>query len=272
MSENCTHDCSSCASRGNCSSEIQKEKLNPASRVKKVYGIVSGKGGVGKSLVTGMLATLMMRRENRVAIIDADITGPSIPKMFGVREGIVSCEEGLVPAVSKMGISMASINLLLENETDPVVWRGPVIAGTVKQFWTDFIWSDIDYMFIDMPPGTGDVPLTVFQSLPLDGIILVTSPQELVSMIVSKAVKMANMMNIPIVGIVENMSYVSCPDCGKKISVFGESHIDEIAKEHGIEVLAKIPLDPNIARVCDNGLVELFEGDFLDGAADKLEK
>ena len=272
MSENCTHDCSTCASRGNCSSEIQKEKLNPASRVKKVYGIVSGKGGVGKSLVTGMLATLMMRRENRVAIIDADITGPSIPKMFGVHDSIMSCEEGLLPATSKMGISMASINLLLENETDPVVWRGPVIAGTVKQFWTDFIWSDVDYMFIDMPPGTGDVPLTVFQSIPLDGIILVTSPQELVSMIVSKAVKMANMMNVPIVGIVENMSYVSCPDCGKKISVFGDSHIDEIAKEYNLEVLAKIPLDPNIARVCDNGLIELFEGNFLDGAADKLEK
>ncbi len=271
MSE-CTHDCSTCASKGSCSSEIQKEKLNPASRVKKVYGIVSGKGGVGKSLVTGLLATIMARRENRVAIIDADITGPSIPKMFGVREGIVSSEDGLIPAVSKMGISMASINLLLEDETDPVVWRGPVIAGTVKQFWTDFVWSDIDYMFIDMPPGTGDVPLTVFQSIPLDGIILVTSPQELVSMIVSKAVKMASMMNIPIVGIVENMSYVSCPDCNKQIKVFGDSHIEEIAKAHSLDVLAKIPLDPNIARVCDSGLIELFEGDWLDSAADKLEK
>jgi Mrp family chromosome partitioning ATPase len=271
MSENCTHDCSNCPSHGSCSSEIPKEVLNPASSVKKVYGIVSGKGGVGKSLVTGLLATTMMRREHRVGIIDADITGPSIPKMFGVRDSIMSSEDGFLPAVSKMGISMASINLLLENETDPVVWRGPVIAGTVKQFWTDFIWSDIDYMFIDMPPGTGDVPLTVFQSIPLDGIIIVTSPQELVSMIVSKAVKMANLMNIPIVGIVENMSYVSCPDCDKKISIFGESHIEEIAKEHGIEVLAKIPIDPEIARVCDNGLVELFEGDWLENAADKLE-
>ena len=272
MSENCTHDCSNCPSKGSCSSEIPKEKLNAASSVKKVYGIVSGKGGVGKSLVTGLLATTMMRREHKVGIIDADITGPSIPKMFGVRDAIMSNGEAFVPAASKMGISIASINLLLENETDPVVWRGPVIAGTVKQFWTDFVWSDIDYMFIDMPPGTGDVPLTVFQSLPLDGIIIVTSPQELVSMIVSKAVKMANLMNIPIVGIVENMSYISCPDCGKKISVFGESHIEEIAKEYGLEVLAKIPIDPEIARVCDNGLVELFEGDWMEGAADKLEK
>ena len=273
MSENCTHDCSNCPSHGSCSGgAIPKEKLNAASSVKKVYGIVSGKGGVGKSLVTGLMATTMMRRDYRVGIIDADITGPSIPKMFGVRDTIMSNGEAFVPATSKMGISMASINLLLENETDPVVWRGPVIAGTVKQFWTDFVWSDIDYMFIDMPPGTGDVPLTVFQSLPLDGIIIVTSPQELVSMIVSKAVKMANLMNIPIVGIVENMSYIACPDCGKKINVFGESHIDEIAKEYGLEVLAKIPIDPNIARVCDNGLVELFEGDWLEGAADKLEK
>ena len=250
---------------------IPKEKLNPASSVKKVYGIVSGKGGVGKSLVTGLLATTMMRREYRVGIIDADITGPSIPKMFGVREPILSCEEGFVPATSKMGISLASINLLLENETDPVVWRGPVIAGTVKQFWTDFIWSDIDYMFIDMPPGTGDVPLTVFQSFPIDGIIIVASPQELVSMIVSKAVKMANLMNIPIVGLVENMSYIECPDCKKRINVFGESHIDEVAAQYGIDVLAKIPIDPEIARVCDNGLIELFEGDWLESAADKLE-
>ena len=271
MSE-CTHDCSTCASKGSCSSEIQKEKLRPGSKVKKVYGIVSGKGGVGKSLVTGLLATAMMRREYKVGIIDADITGPSIPKMFGVKDSIMSCEDGFIPAVSKMGISMASINLLLENESDPVVWRGPVIAGTVKQFWTDFIWSDIDYMFIDMPPGTGDVPLTVFQSLPLDGIILVTSPQELVSMIVAKAVKMAKLMNVPIVGIVENMSYVKCPDCDKEIKVFGDSHIEKIAEEYGLEVLSKIPLDPNIASVCDKGLVELFEGDFMEGIADKLEK
>lgn len=271
MSENCTHDCSTCSSHGSCSSEIQKEKLNSASNVKKVYGIVSGKGGVGKSLVTGLTAVEMMRRDKRVAIIDADITGPSIPKMFGVHDSITSCETGFIPAVSKMGISMASINLLLENETDPVVWRGPVIAGTVKQFWTDFIWSDIDYMFIDMPPGTGDVPLTVFQSLPLDGIIIVTSPQELVSMIVSKAVKMATLMQIPIVGIVENMSYVSCPDCGKKINVFGESKIEKTASEYNLEVLAKIPIAPELAKICDEGLIELFEGDWLEGLANKLD-
>ena len=271
MSE-CTHDCSTCASKGNCSSEIQKEQLNNYSKVKKVYGIVSGKGGVGKSLVTSLMATTMMRRENRVAIIDADVTGPSIPKMFGVKESIEGTPEGLVPAKSKMGIEMTSVNLMLEDETDPVVWRGPVIAGMVKQFWTDFIWSDIDYMFIDMPPGTGDVPLTVFQSLPLDGIIVVTSPQELVSMIVEKAVKMAGLMNIPIVGIVENMSYIKCPDCGKEIKVFGESHIDEIASKHGLEVLARIPMDPSLANLADKGAIELFEGDFLENAADKIEK
>lgn len=271
MSE-CTHDCSSCASKGNCSSEIQKEQLNKHSSVKKVYGIVSGKGGVGKSLVTSLMATAMMRRENRTAIIDADITGPSIPKMFGVKQGIESCGEGLVPATSKMGIQMASVNLMLDNETDPVVWRGPVIAGMVKQFWTDFIWSDVDYMFIDMPPGTGDVPLTVFQSIPLDGIIIVTSPQELVSMIVSKAVKMAQLMNVPIVAIVENMSYIKCPDCDKKIYVFGESRIDEIAKANGIETVARVPMDPAIARLADSGAIELFEGDWLENIADKIEK
>ncbi len=271
MSE-CTHDCSTCASKGSCSSEIQKEKLNAYSKVKKVYGIVSGKGGVGKSLVTSLMATTMMRRENRVAIIDADITGPSIPKMFGVKDNIQSSAEGLIPAESKMGIQMTSVNLMLDNETDPVVWRGPVIAGMVKQFWTDFIWSEVDYMFIDMPPGTGDVPLTVFQSIPLDGIIIVTSPQELVSMIVAKAVKMAQLMNVPIVGIVENMSYIKCPDCGKEIRVFGESHIDETAKSHGIENVARIPMDPNIASIADKGAIELFEGDWLEAMADAIEK
>ena len=270
MSE-CTHDCSTCASKGKCSPEIQKEQLNNYSKVKKVYGIVSGKGGVGKSLVTSLMATTMMRRENRVAIIDADVTGPSIPKIFGVKDSIESTPEGLVPAKSKMGIEMTSVNLMLEDETDPVVWRGPVIAGMVKQFWTDFIWSDIDYMFIDMPPGTGDVPLTVFQSLPLDGIIVVTSPQELVSMIVEKAVKMAGLMNIPIVGIVENMSYIKCPDCGKEIKVFGESHIDEIASKHGLEVLARIPMDPSLANLADKGAIELFEGDFLEEAGKEIE-
>lgn len=271
MSE-CTHDCSTCASKGNCSSEIQKEQLNAYSKVKKVYGIVSGKGGVGKSLVTSLMATTMMRRDYRTAIIDADITGPSIPKMFGVKDSIEGTPEGLIPAKSKMGIEMTSVNLMLENETDPVVWRGPVIAGMVKQFWTDFIWSDIDYMFIDMPPGTGDVPLTVFQSLPLDGIIIVTSPQELVSMIVEKAVKMAGLMNIPIVGIVENMSFVKCPDCGKEIKVFGDSHIDEIASRHNLKVLARIPMDPSLASLADKGAIELFEGDFLEEAGNEIEK
>ena len=271
MSENCTHDCSTCASKGNCSSEIQKEALNPHSKVKKVYAIVSGKGGVGKSLVTALMATATARRDNRCAIIDADITGPSIPKMFGVKDNIQGSEEGFIPAKSKMGIEMTSVNLMLENETDPVVWRGPVIAGMVKQFWTDFIWSDIDYMFIDMPPGTGDVPLTVFQSLKLDGIIIVTSPQELVSMIVEKAVKMANLMNIPIVGIVENMSYVKCPDCNKEIKVFGESHIEEIAERHNLKVLARIPMDPSLANLADKGAIELFEGNWLENAVDEIE-
>ncbi len=272
MSESCNHDCSSCASKGNCSSEIQKEKLNAHSSVKKVYGIVSGKGGVGKSLVTSLMATEMLRRENTVAIIDADVTGPSIPKMFGVKKNIEGCDEGLIPAVSKMGIQMTSVNLMLENETDPVVWRGPVIAGMVKQFWTDFIWSDVDYMFIDMPPGTGDVPLTVFQSIPLDGIIIVTSPQELVSMIVSKAVKMAQLMNVPIVAVVENMSYIKCPECNKEIRVFGESHIEEIAKSNNIDTIAKIPMDPSLANLADKGAIELFEGDWLKDIADKIEK
>lgn len=271
MSE-CTHDCSTCASKGNCSSEIQKEQLNKYSKVKKVYGIVSGKGGVGKSLVTSLMATTMMRRENRVAIIDADVTGPSIPKIFGVKDNIQASAEGLIPSESKTGIQMTSINLMLDNETDPVVWRGPVIAGMVKQFWTDFIWSDVDYMFIDMPPGTGDVPLTVFQSIPLDGIIVVTSPQELVSMIVAKAVKMAKLMNVEIVGIVENMSYIKCPDCNKEIRVFGESHIDEIAKEHNITNVARLPMDPALANLADKGAIELFEGNWLDSLADAIEK
>lgn len=270
MSESCNHDCSSCASKGSCSSEIVKEALNPHSSVKKVYGIVSGKGGVGKSLVTSLMATSMMRREARVAIIDADVTGPSIPKMFGVKSQIESTAEGLIPAESKMGIQMTSVNLMLENETDPVVWRGPIIAGMVKQFWTDFIWSDVDYMFIDMPPGTGDVPLTVFQSIPLDGIIIVTSPQELVSMIVAKAVKMAKLMNVPIVGLVENMSYFKCPDCGKELQVFGESKAEEIAKAQGIDTVARIPIDPALANLADKGAIELFEGDWLEKLAEKI--
>ena len=274
MSE-CTHDCSTCSA--NCSSrqpskEDFLEKLNDLSSVKKVIGVVSGKGGVGKSLVTSLLAVTFNRRGFRTAILDADVTGPSIPKAFGIKEKAHGTEQYIIPAVTKTGIQMISVNLLLENETDPVVWRGPVIAGTVKQFWTDVIWKDVDYMFVDMPPGTGDVPLTVFQSLPLDGIVIVTSPQELVSMIVSKAVNMAKLMDIPILGIVENMSYVECPDCGRRISVFGESKTDAVAAEYGMKVLAKLPLDPVLAGNCDNGLIELFEGDWMESAADDIEK
>lgn len=274
MSEECTHNCETCSASCGERTDPQSflEKPNELSHIKKVIGIVSGKGGVGKSLVTSMLATVMNRRGHKTAILDADITGPSIPKAFGLKEKATGNELGLFPVKTKMGIEVMSVNLLLENETDPVVWRGPVIAGTVKQFWTDVIWNDVDYMFVDMPPGTGDVPLTVFQSLPVDGIIVVTSPQELVGMIVDKAVKMADMMNIPVLALVENMSYFECPDCGKKHAVFGESHLQEIAARHGIGQTARLPINPEIARACDNGLVELFEGDWLDGVADALEQ
>jgi Mrp family chromosome partitioning ATPase len=248
------------------------EKLNDLSSVKKVIGVVSGKGGVGKSLVTSMLAVTFQRRGFQAAILDADVTGPSIPKAFGIKEKAKGMENYILPVLTKTGIEMMSVNLLLDNETDPVVWRGPVIAGTVKQFWTDVVWKDVDYMFVDMPPGTGDVPLTVFQSLPLDGIVIVTSPQELVSMIVAKAVNMAKLMDIPILGVVENMSYVQCPDCGRKINVFGESKVEAVAAEFGVEVLAKLPMDPVLANNCDNGLIELFEGDYMDAAADAIEK
>ena len=271
MSEECTHDCSSCSA--NCSSK--KESLlapcNAHSNVKKVIGIVRGKGGVGKSLVTSMLTITMNRRELNTAILDADITGPSIPRIFGVTGPVNGDERGIFPAVSKMGTKIMSLNLLLDEETTPVVWRGPVIAGTVKQFWTDVFWDDVDYMFVDMPPGTGDVPLTVFQSIPLSGIVIVTSPQELVSMIVAKAVKMAEMMNIPVLGIVENMSYVKCPDCGKEIKVFGDSHVEQIAQRYGLEVLARIPMDPSLASLCDKGALELMECDAMEGAADIIE-
>lgn len=274
MSESCNHDCGSCGQ--SCGERTAPESLlapaNPNSCVQKVIGVVSGKGGVGKSLVTAMLATLMKRRGYSTGILDADVTGPSIPKMFSIKERAQGSDLGVFPVESKFGTKIMSINLLLENETDPVVWRGPIIAGTVTQFWTDVIWGDVDFLFVDMPPGTGDVPLTVFQSLPVDGIVIVTSPQELVSMIVTKAVNMAKSMNVPILGIVENYSYLSCPDCGKRISLFGESHIDEVAKSAGVEVLAKLPLDPAIARQCDQGVIELFEGDWLDHAADLLEK
>ncbi|TFZ39958.1 ATP-binding protein [Soehngenia longivitae] len=248
------------------------EKLNDKSNVKKVIGILSGKGGVGKSLVTSIIAIEMQRRGNKVAIMDADITGPSIPKMFGLTEKAKGNKDGILPVKTRTGIDVMSLNLLLENDTDPVVWRGPIIGGTVKQFWTEVIWEDEDYMFIDMPPGTGDIALTVFQSIPVDGIIVVTSPQELVSMIVTKAVKMAKMMNIPIIGLVENMSYFKCPDNGKEYKVFGESHIDEIAKEFNLKVLAKLPIDPEIAQRCDRGEIETIGLNLLDSLANELEK
>ena len=274
MSENCTHNCSTCGE--SCSSRTAEqtsflEPLNPASSVKKVIGVVSGKGGVGKSLVTAMMAVKMNSKGKHTAILDADITGPSIPKAFGLNNNMVMMTKDnlMIPATSALGIDIMSANLLLDNDTDPVIWRGPVIAGAVKQFWNETLWEDVDYMFVDMPPGTGDVPLTVFQSLPVNGIIIVTSPQELVSMIVAKAVKMAQKMNIPIIGLVENMSYLECPDCGKKISVFGESHIDEIAKEYSIPVLAKLPIDPKVAEHVDNGTIEYLERDWFDLAAEK---
>ncbi len=273
MSE-CTHNCESCGE--NCAERQMKpedflEKPHELSSVRKVVGVVSGKGGVGKSLVTSMLAVLLNRRGHHTGIMDADVTGPSIPKAFGLHEKASGMGEAILPVRTKTGVDVISINLLLENESDPVVWRGPVIAGVVKQFWTDVIWNDVDFLFVDMPPGTGDVPLTVFQSIPLDGIVVVASPQELVEMVVEKAVKMARLMNIPILGVVENMSYVECPDCGRRINIFGESHVDEIAARYGLPVLAKLPLDPALASVCDKGVVELFEGDWMDSAADAVE-
>ena len=267
MSE-CTHDCSSCGA--NCASRQEPqsliEPLNAQSSVKKVIGVVSGKGGVGKSLVTGMLATLFSKKGYKTAVMDADITGPSIPKMFGINGRAKGTQEGILPAESKGGIEIMSVNLLLENPSDPVIWRGPVIAGVVKQFWTDVIWGDVDYMFVDMPPGTGDVPLTVFQSIPLDGIVIVSSPQDLVAMIVNKAVSMANMMNIPIVGVVENMSYVECPDCGKKIYLYGESHIDKVCADNHIPLLGQIPIAPSITVSCDSGKIEDENCSYLDYA------
>lgn len=273
MSENCNSNCSSC--NQDCDSRKAPsdflEKPHEMSSVRKVIGIVSGKGGVGKSFVTSMLAVTMKRRGHNVAILDADITGPSIPKAFGLTEKAKGNEFGILPAKSKTGIEVMSINLLLENDSDPVIWRGPVIAGTVKQFWTEVIWQDIDYMFVDMPPGTGDVPLTVFQSIPVDGIIVVTSPQELVSMIVEKAVKMAENMNIPIVGVVENMSYFKCPDCSKEYKIFGESNIEEVAKKHNLDVIAKLPINPDVASSIDKGLVELCDDRLFTMVAEILE-
>ena len=269
----CSGNCSSCGS--DCAdrkAESLLASLNPKSSVKKVIAVVSGKGGVGKSTVTSMLAVAMVRKGKRVAVLDADITGPSVPTAFGVSECEGATEEGLYPALTRGGIQVMSINLLLDNNTDPVVWRGPVIAGAVKQFWTDVIWQDVDYMFVDMPPGTGDVPLTVFQSLPVDGIVIVTSPQDLVSMIVSKAVKMANMMHIPVLGFVENYSYLQCPDCGKKIEVFGKSRLDEVAKEFDLPVLARLPIDPHVAECFDSGLMETVNTDAMAGVIEAVGK
>ncbi|MCR4718428.1 MAG: Mrp/NBP35 family ATP-binding protein [Firmicutes bacterium] len=273
MAEECSHNCSSCSQ--NCDSKKPESFLeNPheLSDIKKVIGIVSGKGGVGKSIVTSLLAVLMQRRGFNTAILDADITGPSIPKTFGITGKVEGTDNALFPTKSKMGTQIISTNMLLEKDTDPVIWRGPVIAGVVKQFWTDVIWKDVDFMFVDMPPGTGDVPLTVFQSLPICGIVVVTSPQELVGMVVKKAVKMAEMMKIPVLGVVENMSYFECPDCHEKHNIFGESHIEEFAKEEGIETICKMPLDKKLASACDKGMIELFEGDWLDNLAEKIEK
>ena len=269
----CSGNCSSCGS--DCADRKAESLLapaNPNSNVKKVIAVVSGKGGVGKSTVTSMLAVAMARKGKKVGVLDADITGPSVPKAFGVNECEGACEAGLYPGKSRGGIEVMSINLLLDDPSAPVLWRGPVIAGAVKQFWTDVIWEDVDYMFVDMPPGTGDVPLTVFQSLPVDGIVVVASPQELVGMIVEKAVNMAGMMDKTVIGLVENMSYFRCPDCGGEHSIFGPSRVAEIARKHGIPNTARLPIDPKLAAACDNGAIESFEGSWLDSLADAIEK
>lgn len=272
MSSECSHNCSGCGE--NCSERKEESLLAPPnsmSKIKKVIGIVSGKGGVGKSLVTSLLASGMNKAGFRTAVLDADVTGPSIPKSFGISEKATGNQFGILPCYSKDGIAVMSVNLLLPDDTEPVVWRGPIIAGTVKQFWTDVVWDDIDYMFVDMPPGTGDVPLTVFQSLPIDGIVVVTSPQELVSMIVGKAVKMAKMMDIPILGLIENMSYITCGKCGEKISVFGESHLEDVAKEYDLDILGQIPIQPEISSLVDSGNVEKIDPVWIKDAIDKLK-
>lgn len=265
MSE-CTHDCSSCSS--NCSERTQPQSFlksqNEHSNIKKVIGIVSGKGGVGKSLVSCLLAEKCQKAGLKVGVLDADITGPSVPKSFGITERAMQDNTGLLPAVTKSGIKLMSINLLLEDVNSPVVWRGPVISGVITQFWTDVNWGDLDYLFVDMPPGTGDVPLTVFQSLPVDGIVIVSTPQDLVKMIVTKAYNMAKMMNVPVLGLVENMSYFTCPDCGKRLEIFGKSQIDETAKELGVSVLAKLPINPDITRLVDDGDIESADAPELD--------
>ena len=270
----CSHDCSSCSQ--NCGERTEPQsflkELNPYSSVKKVIAVVSGKGGVGKSLVTSMLASEMQRRGHRCAVLDADITGPSIPKSFGITQKAMGTDEFLIPVTTESGMQIMSINLILEDDTAPVVWRGPVIAGAVTQFWTDVLWQDVDYMFVDMPPGTGDVPLTVFQSLPIDGIVIVTTPQDLVSMIVAKAVKMAGMLNVPVLGLVENMSYFTCPDCGKRHEIFGASRAEHVAREFDIPHVARLPIDPAITTMVDAGEVEKVSGEFVGSLVDSLEK
>ena len=272
MSEECTHDCSNCSAA--CSSRDaapQHDAPNPNSSVKKVIGVVSGKGGVGKSMTSAMLAVSMRRLGFKAGVLDADITGPSIPRLFGVKGPATGDGTSINPVCSRTGVEIMSINLLLDDPEAPVVWRGPVIAGAVKQFWQEVVW-DVDFLFVDMPPGTGDVPLTVFQTLPVDGIVIVSSPQELVGMIVGKAVQMAQMMHVPILGLVENMSYAVCPDCGKHINVFGDSHVDEIADKYKLPVLAKMPIDPELAKEADAGMIEVFAGDYLDNAAQTVAK
>ena len=270
MSEACNHDCSNC--HVDCESRApQHEPPHARSHIKKVIGVVSGKGGVGKSMTSAMLAVSMRRKGYHVGILDADITGPSIPKLFGVHGPAMGTEDGIVPVKSHTGIDIMSINLLLEDEEAPVVWRGPVIAGAVKQFWQEVIWEDVDFLFVDMPPGTGDVPLTVFQSLPIDGIVVVTSPQDLVSMIVAKAVNMAKMMSVPVLGLVENYSYFQCPDCGKRHAIFGESHLDQVAMELELPVLARLPIDPSLAAAFDAGKIEQVEHNPLAELADRLD-
>lgn len=273
MSEGCSSNCGSCSEE--CSSRKDPKSMlvdpHPMSSIKKVIGVVSGKGGVGKSSITSMLAVGLRRKGYNTAILDADITGPSIPKAFGLTEKAFGTDQGLYPVTSTTGIDVMSINLLLDKPTDPVVWRGPVIAGAVKQFWQEVIWENEDYMFVDMPPGTGDVPLTVFQSIPLDGIVIVTSPQDLVSMIVTKAVKMAQMLNIPIVGVVENYSYFECDECHKRHQIFGESKIDKVAEEQNLKVIAKLPIDPKVAEAFDKGEVEKIEASYIEEMANEIE-
>ncbi len=273
MAEDCTHDCSSCGE--NCPSrtaESLKKKPHELSSVKKVIAVVSGKGGVGKSMTSALLSIASQNKGYITALMDADVTGPSIPRMLGIHKRAMGSDDAILPVVSESGIQVMSMNVLLEKEDDPVVWRGALISGTVLQFWTDVIWNEVDYMFVDMPPGTGDVPLTVFQSMPVDGIIIVTTPQDLVGMIVQKAVNMAEMMNIPILGIVENMSYITCPDCGRKISVFGESCVDALALEHGIPVVAKVPIDSKLTQFADSGRLEEWENNYLSEFFDKIDE